>query len=220
MERDRHGITPICRELIAERVTDSKANAYPVLNRFWRCEPDRRGFLLTITADGVEATSIEAPGACKAPVTEGTNSAIERAAKSAKGRRRRRGSSLRRGRDAGAPTRPLRARQAQLTAMLRRSEGATIAQIVQASGWQPHTTRAAFAVRSEEKARACGDLGETRGGWAGVQSNRPALQEPQPTFGRRLLRSEPEAHRTARLVRSAARRHSRPPRRRHRRAPA
>ena len=29
--------------------------------------------------------------------------------------------------------------------MLRRSDGATIAQIVEATGWQPHTVRGAFA---------------------------------------------------------------------------
>jgi hypothetical protein len=36
-------------------------------------------------------------------------------------------------------------KQAQLIAMLRRKEGATIAQIVAATGWQPHTVRGAFA---------------------------------------------------------------------------
>jgi uncharacterized protein DUF3489 len=36
-------------------------------------------------------------------------------------------------------------KQAQLVAMLRRAEGATIAQIVAAAGWQPHTVRGAFA---------------------------------------------------------------------------
>jgi len=36
-------------------------------------------------------------------------------------------------------------KQAQLIAMLRRAEGATIAQIVEATGWQPHTVRGAFA---------------------------------------------------------------------------
>ena len=35
--------------------------------------------------------------------------------------------------------------QAHLIAMLRRKEGATIAQIVDATGWQPHTVRGAFA---------------------------------------------------------------------------
>jgi Protein of unknown function (DUF3489) len=36
-------------------------------------------------------------------------------------------------------------KQAALVAMLRRKEGATIAQIVEATGWQPHTVRGAFA---------------------------------------------------------------------------
>ena len=36
-------------------------------------------------------------------------------------------------------------KQAQLIAMLRRVEGATIAQIVEATGWQPHTVRGALA---------------------------------------------------------------------------
>jgi len=60
--------------------------------------------------------------------------------------------------DSGAPreppTRPTAARkgklregtkQAQLIAMLERKEGATIAQIVAATGWQPHTVRGALA---------------------------------------------------------------------------
>jgi len=36
-------------------------------------------------------------------------------------------------------------KQAQLIAMLRRKEGATIAQIVTATRWKPHTVRGAFA---------------------------------------------------------------------------
>jgi hypothetical protein len=35
-------------------------------------------------------------------------------------------------------------KQAQLIAMLERPEGATIEQIVAATGWQPHTVRGAF----------------------------------------------------------------------------
>ena len=58
----------------------------------------------------------------------------------------------------GAPTRapaPRKTRddtkQAQLIAMLRRKEGATIAQIVAATGWQPHTVRGAFAGALKKK---------------------------------------------------------------------
>ena len=42
-------------------------------------------------------------------------------------------------------------KQAQLIAMLRRKEGATIAQIVAAIGWQPHTVRGAFAGALKKK---------------------------------------------------------------------
>ena len=42
-------------------------------------------------------------------------------------------------------------KQAQLIAMLGRKEGATIAQIVAATGWQPHTVRGAFAGALKKK---------------------------------------------------------------------
>ena len=42
-------------------------------------------------------------------------------------------------------------KQAQLIAMLRRKEGATIAQIVAATGWLPHTVRGAFAGALKKK---------------------------------------------------------------------
>ena len=55
--------------------------------------------------------------------------------------------------------------------MLRRKEGATIAQIVEATGWQPHTVRGAFAgalkkklgltVTSEKVEGAGGSTGQT-----------------------------------------------------------
>ena len=53
-----------------------------------------------------------------------------------------------------APLRPKTregTKQAQLIAMLRRAGGATIAQIVAATGWQPHTVRGAFAGALKKK---------------------------------------------------------------------
>jgi Protein of unknown function (DUF3489) len=52
-------------------------------------------------------------------------------------------SRCRRGRAAPTPS--------LLIAMLRRKEGATIAQIVAATGWQPHTVRGAFAGALKKK---------------------------------------------------------------------
>ena len=42
-------------------------------------------------------------------------------------------------------------KQALLIAMLQRPEGATIAQVVEATGWQPHTVRGAFAGALKKK---------------------------------------------------------------------
>ncbi|WP_051213314.1 DUF3489 domain-containing protein [Rubritepida flocculans] len=49
-------------------------------------------------------------------------------------------------RDPAAPRKPREGtKQEQVLAMLRRAEGATIAQICEATGWQPHTVRGFFA---------------------------------------------------------------------------
>jgi len=42
-------------------------------------------------------------------------------------------------------------KQAQIIAMLQRPEGATISQIVEATGWQPHTVRGTFAGAFKKK---------------------------------------------------------------------
>ena len=51
-------------------------------------------------------------------------------------------------------------KEAMVIDMLRRPEGATIAQLMAATGWQAHTVRGAFAARAEEEARADRHLGE------------------------------------------------------------
>jgi hypothetical protein len=143
----------LSRGIIAERVTDSMAKADPALNRIWRNEPDGRGVLLFITPVGLDAIGIE-PAEPDAPseycVNEGTNSAGEPAAGAPTGAEeapvepapKRRGGGKKTANTGGDMAAPRKSRdgtkQAQLIAMLRRPEGATIAQIVEATGWQPH----------------------------------------------------------------------------------
>ena len=94
---------------------------------------------------------------------EGTNSAGEPAAGAPTGAddapvealpkrrgRPRKAAPTARGTGACAKTRD-GTKQAQLIAMLRRKQGATIAQIVEATGWQPHTVRGAFAGALKKK---------------------------------------------------------------------
>jgi len=118
--------------------------------------------LLFITAAGAEAIGIE-PEAVPYAFNEGTNSAGEPAvgapahadeapAAASPKRRGRPRKTAPTGADI-APERKTRdgTKQAQLIAMLRRKQGATIAQIVAATGWQPHTVRGAFAGALKKK---------------------------------------------------------------------
>ena len=119
--------------------------------------------LLFITAAGAEAIGIE-PEAVPYAFNEGTNSAGEPAAGAPTGADEapveaapEATGPAAEGGAHGRATSRLRARpasdtkQAQLIAMLRRKQGATIAQIVEATGWQPHTVRGAFAGALKKK---------------------------------------------------------------------
>ena len=119
--------------------------------------------LLFITAAGADAIGIE-PEAVPYAFNEGTNSAGEPAAGAPTGadeapveatpkRRGRPRKAAPTARDTARSAQDPRAarKQAQLIAMLRRKQGATIAQIVEATGWQPHTVRGAFAGALKKK---------------------------------------------------------------------
>ena len=148
----------LARGLIREQIIDSPRKADAAMNTIWRNldEPDGRGVLLFITAAGAEAIGIESETVPYA-LSEGTNSAGEPAAGAPLGadaapveatpkRRGRPRQVSPTGADvAPAPKTRGGTNQAQLIAMLRREQGATIAQIVEATGWQPHTVRGAFA---------------------------------------------------------------------------
>jgi hypothetical protein len=134
------------------------------MNTIWRNlpEPDGRGVLLFITAAGADAIGIE-PETVPYAFNEGTNSAGEPAAGAPTGaveppveaptkRRGRPRTAAPTGADvAPAPKTRDGTKQAKVVAMLRRPKGATIAQIVEATGWQSHTVRGAFAGALKKK---------------------------------------------------------------------
>jgi Protein of unknown function (DUF3489) len=160
----------LARGLAREEVTDRQTRADTALNTVWRNEDDGRAVLLMITPSGLEAIGVAPVGEPEVQASEpvdyrfndGINSAGEPAAGPAEATApvdapKKRG----RPRKAAATTEPAAVpaprktrgdtKQAQLIAMLRRPEGATIAQIVEATNWQPHTVRGAFAGALKKK---------------------------------------------------------------------
>jgi len=152
----------LARGLIREHIVDSPRKADAAMNTIWRNLEDGRGVLLFITAAGTEAIGIE-PETVPYAFNEGTNSAGEPAAGAPKGadakpaetpakRRGRPRKTAPTPRHTAAPRKTGEGtKQEQLIAMLRRKQGATIAQIVTATGWQPHTVRGAFAGALKKK---------------------------------------------------------------------
>jgi len=154
----------LSRGFIREHSIDSPRKADAAMNTIRRNlpEPDGRGVLLFITAAGADAIGVE-PEAVPYTFNEGTNSAGEpdagaptdadeapvEATPKRRGRPRKAAPTSA---DTGAPRKSREGtKQAQLIAMLRRKQGATIAQIVEATGWQPHTVRGAFAGALKKK---------------------------------------------------------------------
>ena len=104
----------------------------------------------TITAEGALAINVE-PADCRHLADTGAQAADggHDAAPALKTRRRAKTTAT--GRD-GAPRKTREGtKQARLIAMLKRNRGATIAEIVEAFGWQPHTARGAIAGALKKK---------------------------------------------------------------------
>lgn len=124
----------LTRGLIAETPTDSQTKADAALNRFWRNDEDGRAILLHVTDGGLAAIGIEPEGGDAAPSAEASKAAPAKADPAPKARTPRTGT-----------------KQAKLIVMLRAEGGATIDEIVEATGWQPHTVRGAFAGALKKK---------------------------------------------------------------------
>jgi hypothetical protein len=137
----------LTRGLAREDVTDLQTRADSALNTVWRNEADGRAVLLRITPAGLEAIGVEPDAAAGEPAAE----PAPEAAKKKRGRPKKAAATSK-----SAPTaapRKTRAdtKQAQVIAMLRRKQGATIAQIAEASGWRSHTVRGFFAGALKKK---------------------------------------------------------------------
>jgi hypothetical protein len=132
----------LSRGLIRERITDGLRKADAAMNTVWRNEPDGSGVLLLVTAAGLDAIGIE----------QGPDPADTAALEPAPKKRGRPRKAAHTSADvAPAPKTRDGTKQAQVIAMLSRREGATIAQIVEATEWRSHTVRGFFAGALKKK---------------------------------------------------------------------
>jgi len=127
--------------LAAETVTDSQTKADAALNRIWRNDEDGRAILLHITDAGLAAIGIESEGldtaltdANETPSADAPEDTPRESHPAPKARTPREGT-----------------KQATLIAMLRAPEGATVEEIMTATGWQSHTVRGAMAGALKKK---------------------------------------------------------------------
>lgn len=121
----------LARGLAAEIVANSRTKADTALNRFWRNDAEGRAILLRITDAGLAAIGIEPEDANCVPAGAMDTPTEEPAPKT---RAPREGT-----------------KQATLIAMLRAPDGATIEEIMAATGWQSHTVRGAMAGALKKK---------------------------------------------------------------------
>ena len=172
----------LTRGLIREQVTASVAKADAAMNTIWRNEPDGRGVLLLVTAAGLEAIGIEPADATSAPEV-----ADDAPVEASPGKRSRTKKATPTDADAAsAPKTRDGTKQAQVIAMLRRKQGATIARIVEATEWRPHTVRGFFAGALKRKLGLDRHLREGRRR-AGLQAAARLTRHPSTGDGRRPL---------------------------------
>lgn len=169
----------LSRGLAHEQVIDSPRKADAALNTIWHNEEDGRAVLLFATPAGLDAIGVESEPNVESETADAAPAAnpggeapklrfeidptyrkpTTRLKAEARAKATVESSPKKAGRPKKAtPSAPKAAaktrdgtKQAQLIAMLRRKEGATIAQIVEATGWQPHTVRGAFAGALKKK---------------------------------------------------------------------
>ena len=169
-QRDDGAIDPaeglkggLAKKAISKLLTDGLVEEIPASGILpaWRRDDDRGPLALCITARGLAAIGVEKASALpEAPPLSGKTaedcdptsdapsqgtSAVRKAApnRHAAARRKRSSDELRQ--QSASPSSPGVSKQSRVIEMLQRGQGSTIAAIVKATGWQPHSVRGFFA---------------------------------------------------------------------------
>jgi hypothetical protein len=154
-------LSKVLNSLLGKGMVEEIATTDPT--SVWRTGEDGARFSLRATTEACRAIGIEAEGAEAASAPAGTSAntptgadtgpiagnEADAAAPAGKGGRRRRKTAT--GAARGKTEGKANSKQAQLVAMLRRPEGASLDEIMTATGWQAHTVRGAIAGALKKK---------------------------------------------------------------------
>ncbi|CAA9280133.1 MAG: hypothetical protein AVDCRST_MAG93-3135 [uncultured Chloroflexia bacterium] len=145
-------VSKVIGPLLAKGVVEEVDHAPDLPAYRTRGDGSRTALVITnagLTAIGIEPESLKreagAAGASKPPRSRNAGESRGKATDGATGPKKARKAAQEPAKGAQPATRREGTKQAQLIAMLERDEGATIAQIVEATGWLPHTVRGAIA---------------------------------------------------------------------------
>jgi hypothetical protein len=148
---DSHTAAAIIKSLINKKLIVEQAASRDAVK--WRDGEDGNPIMLAITDAGLRAIKIEPSGEAKAVTATNRKRLLPDTEKTAKSTSRKHRRARQSGGDAAASVDVSRpgTKQAKLISLLRRAAGASIGEMIEATGWQAHSVRGVMSGALKKK---------------------------------------------------------------------